>query len=274
MKDNTENKKIGWISSFWESCVDLNFYPKALKASWLHTIIHSIFLAILIAIAYSVATLSPLTKSIEKYLQGIPIVKIKDGKALPEDPSIKLPYVRTFKNANKKFHYIIDNGKNTQELEEKYALFVLVNDKNLMFSDSFRIEIISFKELQKSLLFQKYFGSETARFTPANLAKFIASTSLAIIALLFSVLIFFVLPINNLVLASIASVADKWSLPFSQILKLSFFAATPACIIQAFGCFLLGGTGLISILFLISFMVQGAYLITGLRAYKASLDLK
>ncbi len=272
MKDNTENKKIGWISSFWESCVNLNFYSKALKASWLHAILHSIVLGILISIAYSVATLNPLTKSLEKYLQGIPVVKIKDGKSSVENSEVKLPYIRTFKNANKKFHYIIDNGQNTQELMEKYAIYILVNDKSLIFSDSFRTEIVALKDLQKSPLFQNSFGAGTARFTPANLAKFIASTALIAITLLFSILIFFALPINNLILAFIASIADKWPFSFSQILKLSFFAATPACIIQAFGCFLLGGTGLISILFLISFMVQGAYLVTGLRAAKASLE--
>lgn len=265
------DKKPGFLTAFWESCFNLNFYAAALKAAWTHVFFHTLVLMTLITIAYTVATFNPITKNLNKIFRNLPTVSIQGGKAVIEDKNVPLPYIASFPdNGSKKLYYIVDDGSHREELESKYSMYVLFSGNELIFNDSKKRVTVPLSDLQKDALFTNVFG-DPIKITPVRLANFISSMSAVFVGGLFFMLVMFFLPLLNLLAAMVANVADKWTVSFADIYKLSFFAATPACLIQIVGCFLLSGTGMIVGLLFIAWIVQVAYLVTGLKACKESL---
>ncbi|MFN5540269.1 MAG: DUF1189 family protein [Candidatus Melainabacteria bacterium] len=269
----TANSKVGFLSSFWDSCFNLDFYTIAKKASWTHIVMRSLLLISIVAFAYtSSAYQRILTKSTEM-LKGIPIVEIKDSKAT-FDKNLSLPYIKRFPPKEVKgvepFYYILDSGSNLGDLEDTYENYVIFTENELVMSNGSERKATSIKTLEKDTSVKSFFG-DPIKFTPDSIAALISSASSLIVFPFFLVLLVLVFPLMNLVIATIATVFEKWPLKFSDILKLSFFAATPASLIQLAFAFLLSNTfGGLGLGMLISFIMHIAYLVTGLRAYKES----
>lgn len=275
-----ELKKPGFISSFWESCTNLNFYPKATKASWWHATFHAFVLLAFLAGACSYATYPALVKNLENMLADIPVVEVKDGKA-NFDPNLKLPWRKSFPDKGKKrLQYIIDSGENVQALEEKYPMYVIFTPNEMIFNDGQQRQELPIKTikgdgptiqgLEDSTFIKQVFG-DPITFSPSTIAGFAAKVALLFTGLVFFVIVLVFFPLTNLLIALIASVADRWNVTFSNIVKLSVFAATPAILIFSFGCFLLNGFALLLTLAIVAGIVQTAYLITGLKACKEVL---
>lgn len=269
---DSEIKKIGFFSAFWESCTNLSFYSKAaLSASWLHVALHTLVLIILVSSAYSFASYNLLADKLNDLLKELPTIEVKDNKATWKPEDLKLPYIKKFpQNAPRKIYYILDSGKNKAALEEKYATYALFSQNNITLSDGYDRREFQYKELTKNSLAVHFFG-DPLRFSPMSLAHFIAFCTIFSFGLGLALFLLILFPIANLFAALISSIASKWNLSFINIVKLSFFAATPACLIQIIGClFLILNWQVFLAGLLISSSIQIAYLITGLKATSAS----
>jgi hypothetical protein len=268
----TKPKKLGFFSSFIESCADLNFYSRAFKASWLHVSLHALVLVILISISYSVASYNLLSKGLATLLKDLPTFEVSQGKA-KFSKDLQLPYIKKFSQSGaKKLYYILDSGEHAADLEEQYEMYALFTPDEFILSDGNNRTAITVKDIQKDSLLKNFFGDPLI-MSPVNLAKFIAFYTVFILALFLFLLLLFLFPIFNLLAATVASAADKWNLKFSEICKLSLFAATPACLIQIIGClFLVLNWTIFSIGLFLSWSIQIAYLITGLKACKAATE--
>ncbi|MDX1919895.1 MAG: DUF1189 family protein [Candidatus Caenarcaniphilales bacterium] len=261
---NPDLKKPNFFSAFWESCFNLGFYSIASKASWGQIVFHSLVLSILITFAYSAATYLPLKNNLEQMFAGIPMIEIQEGKA-KFDENLKLPDVRKFpKTGAKKLYYIIDSGENLAKLEETYPMYIIFTKTKIVFFDGKQRVETPYTKIEKDPSSKAIFG-DPITFSETTLATFTAGIAIVLVALVFFGIVLIALPIFNLLAALLASFAGKWNMPFSDIFKLATFAATPSCIIQAFGCFFLKSSAYIGFLIALSWTIQIAYLIKGLK---------
>lgn len=259
------------FSSFWESCFNLGFYSIASKAGWGHIIFHSIVLSILITIAYSAATYLPLKKNLELMFVDIPPIEVKDGKA-SFDENLQLPNIRKFPEKGvKKLYYIIDSGENLAKLEETYPMYVIFTKDKIVFNDGKKRVESSYSQIEKDPSSKAIFGNPIT-FSESTLASFTANIAIVILAAIFLLIVLISLPVFNLLAAFIGSFAGKWNMNFADIFKLATFAATPSCIIQSFGCIFLKSSSYIGFLIAISWIIQIAYLIKGLKVTTESPD--
>ena len=263
--------KPGFLSAFWESCLNLTFYAKASRASWWHAGFHAFILILLIAIACSVATYLSLESGLGKMLSALPVVVVKDGKATFDD-KLKLPWRKSFPDKGpRRLHYIIDSGEHVNELEQTYSIYVIFTPAELIVNDGKFRQSISMKQIERDPSMKNVFGNPVT-FSSGTLASFTASVASIAMGVLFFVILLVFFPLSSIMASLIASVADKWNFSFSQIVKLSFFAATPGAVILIFACFWLTGSNLLLILAGISWIIQVAYLTTGLKACKQILE--
>ena len=265
-----QKTKPGFWESLIKSCINLNFYPQLLKASWLHVIIHSLVLITLSTTAYSIAFHSLIEKPIRNLVREIPSIQVHKGQAVWSE-KLKTPYIRRIPpQGPSKFYYIIDSGKNQRKLEAKYQMYALFTPNKFILNDGNNRQETNLASLTKNnFLLEKFFGKPLT-IDETGLSKFISFYASITFGLLFFFLpLLFLFPFGNLLASIIANIYDKWPVSFLDIFKLSFFAATPTCLVLIFGCLFLMLNWTILLLGLtIAFIIQVAYLITGLRAYK------
>jgi hypothetical protein len=258
----------GFFASFFQSCINLSFYPKLLQNSWKQVIMHGLVLVVLSTISYAIAFHSIIQKPIKNLVEDIPAIKIKNGKGI-WDSDLKTPYIRRIPPAGaRKFYYIIDSGKNQRQLEDKYQMYALFTREKFILNDGKNRKETSLKSLEENSLLQEGFFGKPLVIDEKGLAKFIsfyASITFGFLFFFLPLLILF--PLGNLLVAVIANIMEKWPVSFVDIYKLSFYAATPTCLILIFGClFLMLNWTLLLLGLSIAWIVQIAYLITGLRA--------
>jgi hypothetical protein len=268
---SNKEQKLGFISSFFASCLNLGFYTRAHRASWLHVILHALVLIIFISIAYSAASFNLLQNGLQGVFKDVPTLVIKNNQIqIPEN--VELPYIKKFpQSAGREMVYMVDSGDKQAQLEEESDMYVLFTKKEAILSDGNNRKVFPAKQLEKDPFLKNFFGNPLT-LSSGNLAKFTAFYTVIILGFLFLFLpLLIIFPIFNSLAALIASIIDRWTINFPDIVKLAVFAATPACLIQVFGCFLLVLNWSIFLLGLfISWAIQLAYLITGLKACKAA----
>jgi hypothetical protein len=264
-------KKPSFLSAFWDSCFNLSFYATATKASWGHIAFHTFILSLLIAISFSIVTFLPLKSNLQNLFKDLPVIQIKNGQA-SFDKNLKLPFVEKFpKSGANKLYYIVDSGENLKKIEEAYPKYVVFSKEKIVFFDGKQRIEKTYLELEKDPSIQMFFGKPLV-FSPNNLANFTTNVSIWLVGFLFFGIVLVLLPLFNCLAAFISSVADKWEFSFADIFKLASFAATPLCLIQAFGCFGLRNGNYLLFLISLSWIVQIAYLIKGLKILRASKE--
>ena len=236
----------------------------------MHVFFHSLILIILVSSAYSFASYNLLADKLNILLKDLPTVQIKNAKAVwPQD--LKLPYIKKFPpKGPRKIYYILDSGKNKAALEEKYEMYALFTDQSLVLNDGYDRSEFDYKKLESNPSMNSFFG-EPLKFSPFSLSQFMAFCITFTLGLFLGLFLLILFPVFNLFVALIVNIAGKWNLTLPELTKLSFFSATPACLIQIIGClFLILNWQILFIGLIISVTIQIAYLITGLKAYKES----
>ncbi len=263
-------RKIGLLGAFIESCINIGFYTRAFRASWLKVAIYAFLLVILTSVAYSIAANNLIKSKLESLFKDLPTITLQNGEA-SWDPQIKTPYIKKFPpSGGRRLSYIIDSGEKRAALEESSDMYALFTKKEIILNDGSNRKVLPVQKLEADPALKSMFFGDPFTISPGNLAKFVAFyTSIVLGTLFFFLPLLFLFPLFNLLTSVIVSIAGKWNLNFSEIYKLSFFAATPAFLIQAACCFFLVMNWSVFLIgILVSWAIQIAYLFTGLKACK------
>ncbi|MDX1917662.1 MAG: DUF1189 family protein [Candidatus Caenarcaniphilales bacterium] len=274
---SSPNPKIGFFRSLIASCFDLGAYPLFREKTWLSIAFHVILLVILLSSALSFALYRNLQKETYKLFQGLPTLIItSEGVNFPND--ISLPYVKTFpaEEGAVSLAFVLDDGHYLEVLRKFYKNAVFFTNSDLFIQSGAMSEKISARELAQDQSFQAFFG-KPPEITPLKLSQFTSAVSVIWLMLLMPFpKLPFIFPLPIILILSLlfsaftaSSVAQtlfrESSLNYPEVFRLAIFAATPGILILMVGISLLSWewTGA---LFITSWFLQIAYLVSGLRA--------
>lgn len=254
---NKDLKKINFFQGFWCSVLELDSYKYLAKSSWLHTCFHVFCLSFISALAFChFLHWQVITPAIKNLLKDIPDVRIESQKSDNKmtfkavfDPSIKLPYVISVGIKNKNFRFILDDGQNINSIAERYENYLLithdeiisrVNGKALQgfkFDDS-KIEGLKMLFGERMIISKDSLANIISK---AILFQLLAFTLVPPLLFPLPFFIFIITSLNSLIFASLVFAGTNSSLSYKEIVKASFFAATPGVIVQSLSLLLLSG---------------------------------